>query len=239
MIKDYLNKIIAGENLNQRQAQESMQYIMSGAASEAQIGSLLTALKIKGETTEEITGFAETMRSHTVKITCDSSKVIDTCGTGGDRKGTFNISTTVALVVAGAGVTVAKHGNHGISSSCGSADVLRELGVSLELPPQSVAESIDKLKIGFLYAPVFHPAMKYAGKPRRELGFRTVFNVLGPLTNPVGADRQLLGVYDLSLTRKLAEVLLRLGAKRAMVVHSLDGLDEISVNAPHSGLRGV
>jgi anthranilate phosphoribosyltransferase len=184
---------------------------------------------MKGETSEEIAGFAETMREFTVKVKCATAGVLDTCGTGGDRKGTFNISTTVALVVAGAGAPVAKHGNHGISSSCGSADVLRALGVHLELSPQAVAEAIDTVGVGFLYAPAFHPAMKYAGKPRRELGIRTVFNVLGPLTNPAGAEYQLMGVYDQALTEKLADVLLRLGVKRAMVVHGLDGLDELSI----------
>ena len=232
MLKDALNQVVAGENLSRQEARQAMTVIMSGNASEAQIGALLTALRMKGETSDEIAGFAETMRSYTVKVDCNNKGVIDTCGTGGDCKGTFNVSTTVAFVVAGAGVSVAKHGNHGISSSCGSADVLRALGVSLELPTQAVAGAIDELKVAFLYAPSFHPAMKYAGKPRRELGFRTVFNVLGPLTNPVGADYQLLGVYSRELTAKLAEVLLRLGVRRAMVVHGLDGLDEISTAAP-------
>ncbi len=232
MFKEFLNQVVTGENLSRQEAQDSMQTIMSGNASEAQIGALLTALRIKGETSEEITGFAETMRNHTVKVTCKQTGLLDTCGTGGDRKGTFNISTTVAFVVAGAGVSVAKHGNHGVSSSCGSADVLKALGVRIDLPVENVAGVIEQAQIGFLYAPSFHPAMKYAGKPRRELGFRTVFNVLGPLTNPLAADRQLLGVYDRALTFKLAEVLSRLKTRRAMVVHGLDGLDEISTSAP-------
>jgi anthranilate phosphoribosyltransferase len=232
MLKELLNQVVAGENLSRQEAQDSMQTIMSGQASEAQIGALLTALRIKGETSEEITGFAETMRAHTVKVSCSRSGLLDTCGTGGDRKGTFNISTTVAFVVSGAGVSVAKHGNHGVSSSCGSADVLKALGVCIDLPAENVSALIEQAQIGFLYAPTFHPAMKYAGKPRRELGFRTVFNVLGPLTNPLAADRQLLGVYDRSLTRKLAEVLCQLKTCRAMVVHGLDGLDEISTSAP-------
>ena len=209
-----------------------MQAIMTGQASESQIGGLLTALRIKGETSEEIAGFAETMRNHTVKVECRQSDLLDTCGTGGDRKGTFNISTTVAFVVAGAGASVAKHGNHGVSSSSGSADVLKALGVRIDLPAQNIASVIEDARIAFLYAPTFHPAMKYAGKPRRELGFRTVFNVLGPLTNPLAAERQLMGVYEQSLTKKLAEVLLRLNTRRAMVVHGLDGLDEISTTAP-------
>ena len=232
MLKEVLNQVISGENLSRQAAKESMQTIMAGEASDAQIGSLLTALRIKGETSEEIAGFAETMRSHTVKVSCRQSGLLDTCGTGGDRKGTFNISTAVAFVVAGAGVAVAKHGNHGVSSSCGSADVLKALGIRIDLPAQNVADGIDQVRIGFLYAPTFHPAMKYAGKPRRELGFRTVFNVLGPLTNPLAAECQLMGVYERSLTDKLANVLLQLNTRRAMVVHGLDGLDEISTSAP-------
>ncbi|MDR3562572.1 MAG: anthranilate phosphoribosyltransferase [Negativicutes bacterium] len=231
-MKEILSQVVAGKDLSREEARRSMELIMSGSASETQIGSLLTALRMKGETSEEITGFAETMRRYTVKIKCDGQDVIDTCGTGGDRKGTFNISTAVAFVVAGAGVPVAKHGNHGISSSCGSADVLKSLGVRLDLPPQTVAKTLARIGMGFLYAPAFHPAMKYAGKPRRELGFRTSFNLLGPLTNPVGAAYQLMGVYDRSLTAKLAEVLLSLGVRRAMVVHGLDGMDEISTAAP-------
>lgn len=232
MLREILNQVVCGQDLSRHDAQRAMETIMSGNAAEAQIGSLLTGLRIKGETSEEIAGFAETMRSFTVKIKCDLPGVIDTCGTGGDRKGTFNVSTTVAFVVAGAGVPVAKHGNHGISSSCGSADVLKALGIRLDLPPQAVAKALAKIQVGFLYAPAFHPAMKYAGKTRRELGFRTVFNVLGPLTNPVGTKCQLIGVYDSSLTEKLAKVLLTLGAHHAMVVHGLDGMDEISTNAP-------
>lgn len=232
MLKAVLNQVVGGENLSRQEAQESMQAIMTGQASESQIGGLLTALRIKGETSEEIAGFAETMRNHTVKVECRQSDLLDTCGTGGDRKGTFNISTTVAFVVAGAGASVAKHGNHGVSSSSGSADVLKALGVRIDLPAQNIASVIEDARIAFLYAPTFHPAMKYAGKPRRELGFRTVFNVLGPLTNPLAAERQLMGVYEQSLTKKLAEVLLRLNTRRAMVVHGLDGLDEISTTAP-------
>ena len=232
MLKNALNQVIAGENLSLQEARDSMQTIMSGEASEAQIGALLTALRMKGETCGEIAGFAETMRNHTVKVHCRETNLLDTCGTGGDRKGTFNISTAVAFVVAGAGVSVAKHGNHGVSSSSGSADVLKALGVKIDLAPQAVADGIDEAHIGFLYAPVFHPAMKYAGKPRRELGFRTVFNVLGPLTNPLSAQLQLLGVYERSLTQKLAEALVQLNIRRAMVVHGLDGLDEISTTAP-------
>lgn len=232
MLKEFLNQVLAGEDLSRQEARQVMFTIMSGKATEAQIGALLAALRMKGETSEEIAGFAESMRSFTVKVNCKGSEALDTCGTGGDRKGTFNVSTATAFVVAGAGVAVAKHGNHGVSSSCGSADVLKELGVSLELSPQAVGTALDTVKVAFLYAPSFHPAMKYAGKPRRELGFRTVFNVLGPLTNPVGTQCQLLGVYARELTEKIADVLLRLGVKRAMVVHGLDGMDEISTAAP-------
>lgn len=232
MLKNALNQVIAGEDLSLDEARNSMQTIMSGQASEAQIGALLTALRMKGETCGEIAGFAEAMRTHTIKVQCRETNLLDTCGTGGDRRGTFNISTAVAFVVAGAGVSVAKHGNHSVSSSSGSADVLKALGVKIDLAPQSVADVIEEAQIGFLYAPMFHPAMKYAGKPRRELGFRTVFNVLGPLTNPLSAPRQLLGVYDRALTQKLAEALIQLDIHRAMVVHGLDGLDELSTTAP-------
>jgi anthranilate phosphoribosyltransferase len=232
MLKEFLAQVVAGENLSHKDAQQSMDIIMSGQGSEAQIGAFITALRIKGETIDEIAGFAETMRSHSLKVECSSKKMIDTCGTGGDKTGTFNVSTAVAFVLAGAGVVVAKHGNHGLSSSCGSADVLKTLGVSLDLSPQGVTQSIETTKVGFLYAPAFHKAMKYAAKPRKELGFRTVFNMLGPLTNPAGASYQLIGVYERSLTHKLAEALAMLGVERAMVVHGLDGLDEISTTAP-------
>ena len=232
MFREFLAQVVAGGNLSRKDAQQSMDMIMSGQGSEAQIGAFITALRMKGETIDEIAGFAETMRSHSLKIQCNSKDMIDTCGTGGDKTGTFNVSTAVAFVLAGAGVIVAKHGNHGLSSSCGSADVLNALGVRVDLPTSGVAQSIEHIKLGFLYAPSFHQAMKYAAKPRRELGFRTVFNMLGPLTNPAGANYQLIGVYDRSLTEKLAEALVMLGIERAMIVHGLDGLDEISTTAP-------
>ncbi|AIF52341.1 anthranilate phosphoribosyltransferase [Pelosinus sp. UFO1] len=232
MFKEFLAQVIAGEHLSRQGAQQSMDMIMSGQGSEAQIGAFITALRMKGETIEEITGFAETMRSHSLKIECGSKDMIDTCGTGGDKTGTFNVSTAVAFVLAGSGVVVAKHGNHGLSSSCGSADVLTALGVRVDLPTEGIIQSVAAIKLGFLYAPSFHKAMKYAAKPRKELGFRTVFNMLGPLTNPAGANYQLIGVYERSLTPKLAEALGMLGVKRAMVVHGLDGLDEISTTAP-------
>lgn len=232
MLKDFIAQVIVGQDLSQRQAQQAMQVIMSGQAGDVQISALLTALRIKGETSAEITGFAQTMRDYAVKIHCNNKQLIDTCGTGGDKKGTFNVSTTVAFVVAGAGLTVAKHGNSGVSSSCGSADVLRALGIEIQLPPEVVAKMITDINIGFLYAPSFHTAMKYAAKPRKELGFRTIFNLLGPLTNPANAHCQLIGVYEPALTVKIGEALQGLGVQRAMVVHSFDGMDEISTLAP-------
>ncbi len=232
MLKESLGRLAAGDNLSPDEAGRSMAAIMSGEVSDTQIGAFLTALKMKGETSEEIAAFAGAMRHFAVGVDCRSGDVLDTCGTGGDGRKTFNISTAVALVVAGCGVAVAKHGNHGMSSPCGSADVLKALGVRIDLPKEAVARAIDTIGIGFLYAPRHHPAMRHVAKSRRELGFRTVFNLLGPLTNPAGAPRQLVGVYDPAITGKVAEVLLRLGAKRAMVVHSLDGLDEISAAAP-------
>lgn len=232
MLKDYLAYLIAGQDLSRDQAQQAMAVIMSGHASEVQIGSFLTALRMKGISSAEITGFAATMRQQALRLSCNERNLMDTCGTGGDGKGTFNISTTVAFVLAGAGLTIAKHGNRGISSSCGSADVLTALGIQINLPPQAVQQTIDTIGIGFLYAPVFHQAMKHAATPRKELGFRTVFNILGPLTNPAQATRQLIGVYEKELTVKVAEALVGLGAERAMVVHSFDGMDEISTAVP-------
>ena len=232
MLKDLIAQVIVGQDLSQSQAQQAMQVIMSGQAGDAQISALLTALRMKGETSTEITGFAQTMRDYAVKINCNNEHLIDTCGTGGDKKGTFNVSTTVAFVLAGAGLTVAKHGNSGVSSSCGSADVLSALGIYVNLSPEAVATMIQELNIGFLYAPTFHMAMKYAAQPRKELGFRTIFNLLGPLTNPANAHCQLIGVYEPALTLKIGEALKGLGVRRAMVVHSFDGMDEISTMAP-------
>lgn len=232
MLKDLIAQVIVGHDLSQSQAQQAMQVIMSGQAGDVQISALLTALRMKGETSTEITGFAKIMREYAVKINCNNDDLIDTCGTGGDRKGTFNVSTTVAFVLAGAGLTVAKHGNSGVSSSCGSADVLSALGIHVNLPPEAVRAMIKELKIGFLYAPTFHKAMKYAAGPRKELGFRTIFNLLGPLTNPANAQCQLIGVYEPALTQKIGEALQGLGVRRAMVVHSFDGMDEISTMAP-------
>lgn len=232
MLREVLAQVIQGENLSRETARQAMDHIMSGQASETQVGAVLTALRMKGVTAGEIAGFADTMRKNAANIRPKQTDLIDTCGTGGDGKNTFNVSTTVAFVLAGAGLAVAKHGNRGVSSSCGSADVLIALGVEVDLQPQAVEQTINETGIGFLFAPVFHQAMKYAAKPRKELGFRTVFNLLGPLTNPAQASRQLLGVYEPELTAKAAEALVNLGVKRAMVVHSYDGMDEISTAAP-------
>jgi len=202
---------------------------MHGQATSAQIGAFLTALRMKGETADEIAGCAQAMRESAIAVKPKRDQLVDTCGTGGDGSGTFNISTTVAFVAAGAGLAVAKHGNRAVSSRCGSADLLQALGVNLELSPEQVAQCIDEVGIGFLFAPKLHPAMKYALAPRQEIGLRTIFNILGPLSNPAQAKRQLLGVYDGNLTELMAEVLRALGAEHAFVVHGADGLDELSV----------
>ncbi|HIC89301.1 MAG TPA: anthranilate phosphoribosyltransferase [Anaerolineae bacterium] len=229
MIRQVIAKLLDGEDLSAAEAEAAMNEIMAGEATSAQIGAFLTALRMKGETVEEITGCARAMRSNArpVPHTRDGS-LVDTCGTGGDRAGTFNVSTTAAFVVAGHGVPVAKHGNRSVSSKCGSADVLEALGLDLSLSAKQVAACIDQVGIGFLFAPVFHPAMKHAIGPRRELGVRTVFNILGPLTNPAGATRQVIGVYDPALTEPMAHVLGELGARSAFVVHGAGGLDELS-----------
>ncbi len=232
MLKQFILQVMSGEHLKVEQAEAAMQIIMSGQGNPSQIAALLTALKIKGETSEEIAGFAKTMKRYGVHIDKKDKEVIDTCGTGGGQKPTFNISTTVAFVVAGAGLTVAKHGNRAVSSTCGSADVLKALSVEVDIPPQQVAGMMEEVGIGFLYAPRFHQAMKYAAGVRKELGFRTLFNLLGPLTNPANADSQLIGVYEPALTEKLGGALLEMDVKRAMVVHSMDGMDEISASAP-------
>ncbi len=228
MIREAISKLVDGHDLTEAEAEGVMDQIMDGQATNAQIGAFLTALRIKGETTAEITGCARAMRRKAIPVRPQRTDLVDTCGTGGDRSGTFNISTTVALVVAGAGLGVAKHGNRSVSSHCGSADVLEALGVNLDLTPSEVAECIDRVGIGFLFAPRLHPAMKYAIGPRREMGIRTAFNILGPLTNPAKAPAQLMGVYDAALTEPLAEVLRALGSRAAFVVHGADGLDELS-----------
>ncbi len=229
MIKEALSKIVSGSDLTMAEAREVMREIMRGEATQAQIGAFLTALRMKGETVDEIAGCAQAMRESAIAVKPKRNQLVDTCGTGGDGSGTFNISTTVAFVAAGAGLAVAKHGNRSVSSRCGSADLLQALGVNLELTPEQVAQCIDEVGIGFLFAPKLHPAMKYALAPRQEIGLRTIFNILGPLSNPAQAKRQLLGVYHSDLTELMAEVLLALGAEHAFVVHGADGLDELSV----------
>lgn len=228
MINEAIRNAVEKKDLPFALAKDAMNYIMGGDATDAQIAAFIIALRMKGETVDEITAFAEVMREKAVKITPKSEDLLDTCGTGGDSSGSFNISTAVAFVAASAGVKVAKHGNRSVSSKCGSADVLEELGVNLEIAPEKVAEGIDEVGIGFLYAPLLHNAMKYAIGPRKEIGLRTVFNILGPLTNPAGASYQLLGVFDPSLVKVLADVLKNLGSKRAVVVHG-NGFDEITV----------
>ncbi len=228
-MRTYIEKLLDRVDLSQAEAEAAMDTIMSGQATPAQIGAFLIALRMKGETVDEIAGFARSMRRNARRVPLSSNgAIVDTCGTGGDRSGTFNISTAVAFVVAGAGRRVAKHGNRAVSSKSGSADVLEALGVNIALTPEQVGRCIEEVGIGFLFAPTFHPAMKHAIGPRRELGVRTVFNVLGPLTNPAFATHQLLGVYDPNLTEMMARVLAELGVKAAFVVHGAGGLDELS-----------
>lgn len=229
---DVIETIIADEDLSMSRAEAVMDEVMTGEWDEARIGSFLTALRMKGETSEEIAGFARSMRAHAraFEIGDQHRPVVDTCGTGGDSVESINISTLSAIVAAGAGVKVAKHGNRSVSSECGSADLLEAFGVELELEPDEVKESIESHGIGFMYAPAFHKAMKHAIGPRKSLGIRTVFNLLGPLTNPAGADRQLLGVFSEEWVRPVAEALDSLGVERAMVVHGTDGMDEISLS---------
>ena len=235
MLVKALAKVVAGEDLTRAEAEGAMEQILAGRASDAQIAGLLTALRMKGETVDELVGFATAMHRHAQPIFKDAAKapremLVDTCGTGGDARGTFNISTCAAFVVAGAGVRVAKHGNRSISSRCGSADVLEALGVNLGLPPGRVGEAIGTVGIGFLFAPAVHSAMQHVMKARRELKVRTVFNLLGPLTNPAGASAQVLGVYDAGVMELTAHALAELGVRRAFVVHGADGLDEISLS---------
>lgn len=229
MIKEAITKIVKGADLSEAEMVECMNEVMTGAASPAQIASFITGLRMKGETVAEITGAARVMREKATKVNAPGDSVIDTCGTGGDESMTFNISTAAAFVTAGCGVTVAKHGNRSISSRCGSADVLRALGVNIEAEVSRVEECLKEAGIGFLFAPMLHGAMKYAAPVRREIGIRTIFNVLGPLTNPAGAKRQVIGVYDPVLTDVIAQVLNNLGTVHAYVVRGEDGLDEITL----------
>lgn len=232
-IKTAIGLLIKGQDLTETEAELLMEQIMTGQSTAAQIGGFLIALRLKGETVEEVTGFARAMRRNATPVRSRQPQLIDTCGTGGDGRGTFNISTVAAFVLAGAGLAVSKHGNRSVSSNCGSADVLQALGVRLQLTPDETAACIDEAGIGFLYAPLLHPAMKRAIGPRREIGVRTVFNILGPLTNPAGAQVQVLGVYDGTLTEMMAQVLRSLGTKAAFVVHGADGLDELSTTGPN------
>ena len=228
MIKEKITKVVEGSDLSFDEAFQVMTEIMDGKTTDAQIATILTALRLKKETPDEISGFAKAMRDHAVKVDTGVELLVDTCGTGGDKTGTFNISTVSAFVAAGAGVKIAKHGNRSVSSATGSADVLEALGVKLDIGPDAVRECIKQVGIGFMFAPGFHPAMKHAIGPRKEMGIRTAFNILGPLTNPAGASAQVLGVYDENLTEVLAEVLKKLGSKHALVVHGAPGLDELS-----------
>ena len=228
MIKEAIAQLVDGHALTMDEASTVMAEIMEGNATPAQFGSFVTALRLNGETVDEIAGLARTMRSKALQVKINEP-VVDTCGTGGDARGTFNISTTAAFVAAACGLKVAKHGNRAMSSRCGSADVLEALGVKIDLNPEQVQKCLEKVGIGFMLAPVFHPAMKFAAAPRKEVGIRTVFNILGPLTNPARAKAQVLGVPKKDLTEKMAAVLKMLDCQHALVVHGEDGLDEITV----------
>jgi anthranilate phosphoribosyltransferase len=227
----FLKLLLEGRPLAEGEARDAMGLIMDGQATPGQIGAFLAALRVRGETVGELVGFAKAMRYRAAKVAVKRKPLLDTCGTGGDASGTFNVSTTVAFVAAGAGAAVAKHGNRSVSSKCGSADVLEALAVKTEISPKLMARCVEEAGIGFLFAPALHPAMRHAAPVRRELAARTVFNLLGPLSNPAGASRQLLGVYSTTLVRTVAEALAALGSERAFVVASRDGLDELSLNA--------
>jgi len=229
MIRENIQSLVEGVSLSCQESRTVMEEIMAGQATNAQIAAFLTALRMKGETVEELVSFAQVMREHCHLIHPNvQGRLLDTCGTGGDFIKTFNVSTAAAFVIAGAGVSIAKHGNRSVTSKSGSADVLEKLGLNLATQPEDVKKSIEQIGIGFMFAPAFHPAMKYAVTPRKEVGIRTIFNLLGPLTNPARASVQLLGVYDEKLTEPVAYALKSLGCQEALVVHGLDGLDEIS-----------
>jgi anthranilate phosphoribosyltransferase len=228
-MKTQIEKCLSGEGLTVLEASHALDTIMTGGATDCQIAGLMIALRAKGETVDELVGFARTMREHSVKITIDDPDAIDMCGTGGDGSGTFNISTVASFVAAGAGVTVAKHGNRSVSSLSGSADVLTALGVNIQCTSETVQGCINRIGIGFLFAPMYHPAMKYAAKPRSELGVRSIFNMIGPLTNPAGVKRQLVGTYHSNALPLLAGALQKLDVVKACVVHSDDGLDEVTL----------
>ena len=228
MIREAIESLVAGMSLSTDDAAQAMNEIMSGEATPAQFGAFVTALRLKGETPEEVAGMARTMRDKSLHVQVEGP-LVDTCGTGGDASGTFNISTAAGFVVAGAGVKVAKHGNRAMSGACGSADVLEALGVKIDLGPDGVEKCLNEVGFGFMFAQVFHPSMKFAAGPRREIGIRTVFNILGPLTNPAGAKAQLIGVAEPGLGEVMAQVLGKLGTSHALVVHGADGLDEITL----------
>ncbi len=229
MIKEAIAKLVLGRSLTFEEAVAVMEEIMIGEATPAQFAAFVTALRIRGETVDEIAGLASVMQAKAAPVQA-TPPVLDTCGTGGDNSCSFNISTTTAFVVAGAGLKVAKHGNRAMSSHCGSADVLEALGIKIELGPEAVAQCLERVGIGFMFAPIFHPAMKYATAPRREIGIRTVFNILGPLTNPAKAKFQVIGVPSKELGERIASALHRLGTEHSLVVHGIDGMDEISIS---------
>ena len=232
MIRECIAQLVEGRTLSGDDAQAALRDIMTGEATPAQIAAFITALRIRGETPEIVAGCARALREHFTPVPTRARDIVDTCGTGGDGAQTFNISTAAAFVAAGAGVAVAKHGNRGVTSRCGSADVLAALGVELNLSPKAIGECLDTVGIAFLFAPNLHPAMKFALGPRREIGIRTIFNILGPLSNPAGATRGVLGVFHADFVRIMAEAAAALGARRLYVVHGRDGLDEISLSAP-------
>lgn len=232
MIQSAIGKVVDGKHLTEQEAAEAMIKIMRGEATPSQIAAFLTALRMKGETVDEIVGCARVMRDEAARISPKAVDLVDTCGTGGDGANTFNISTAASFVIAGAGLSVAKHGNRSVSSKSGTADVLEVLGVRIELSPKDVEQCIDEVGMGFMFAPRFHTSMKHALAPRKEVGIRTIFNLLGPLTNPASAKIQVVGVYEKSLTEPIARVLNRLDVKEAFVVHGLDRLDEISISGP-------
>ena len=231
MIREAIDALVEGHSLTMDEAAASMNEIMKGDATPAQFGAYVTALRLKGETVQEIAGMARVMREKALHVSV-SGVLVDTAGTGGDRSGSFNISTTAALVAAGAGVKVAKHGNRAMSGATGSADVLEALGVNIDLGPEGVQQCIKEVGFGFMFAQRYHPSMRFAAGPRREIGIRNVFNILGPLTNPAGAKRQVIGVADPAMARRMAEVLGTLGSERALVVHGEDGMDELTITGP-------
>ena len=229
MIQESIGSVVEGKSLSLEQAAQAMEEIMDGDATPAQFGAFVTALRLKGETPDEIAGMARVMREKALRVSVDGS-LVDTCGTGGDGSGAFNVSTTAAFIAAGVGAKVAKHGNRAMSGACGSADVLEALGVKIDLSPEGVARCLNEVGFGFMFAQRYHPSMRFAAGPRREIGIRTVFNILGPLTNPAGATRHLLGVAAPSVGENMARVLGRLGSERALVVYGLDGMDEITLS---------